>query len=120
MLVHRRVYEKYGLYNETFKVLSDWIWLANIYKNLKIGIINENLLFFRKIGISSNDDMVSAKEKFVFLRNKIPGLEWKDSYMMRYPHHLTIEQAYFLKNKYHNCPTFQKSIDLFVKHDLSK
>jgi FkbM family methyltransferase len=119
MLVHRRVYEKYGLYNETFKVLSDWIWLANIYKNLKIGIINENLLFFRKIGISSNDDMVSAKEKFVFLRNKIPGLEWKDSYMMRYPHHLTIEQAYFLKNKYHNCPTFQKSIDLFIKHDLS-
>ncbi len=82
MLVKRHVYEKVGLYDESIRICADWVWMATAYDTMKfnVSIVDEELLFFRKIGVSQSAALAErhAEERLQIYPRFFPGINEQD------------------------------------------
>ncbi len=119
MLVHKNVYAGFGLYDESYRVISDWCWIRKNLKRTRNLILDDSIVCFRPGGASGQDTVSTAQEKYHMLRREIPGLTWEDYYPMRYPHNLTRENALQLMDKYSHCQELRAALELFLEHDIA-
>nr|WP_319472163.1 FkbM family methyltransferase [uncultured Pseudodesulfovibrio sp.] len=82
MLVKRHVYEEVGLYDESIRICADWVWMATAYDTMKlnVSIVDEELLFFRKIGVSQSAALAErhAEERLQIYPRFFPGINEQD------------------------------------------
>ena len=65
-VVSRELFQKYGVFDDSFKIALDYDFLLRIYrKDIKSKSIGLVISCMRKIGVSSKDDWPSLKERFM-------------------------------------------------------
>ena len=96
--IHWSLYEKYGLYDDGLKIVSDWKWFVNavVFGGEKLYYVPIDVTIFDTTGISETNLAAREKERRTELENMLPSAILKD--YDRY--HFTIEQYRRLK-KYH-------------------
>lgn len=64
-LIKRNLFEKYGLYDENYRIVSDWKFLTEviIFRNASYKHINLTLTYFDFTGISTNSIDICSKER---------------------------------------------------------
>lgn len=78
--IERNLFLKYGLYDENYKIVSDWKWFLQVVglNNTKVAYQDINLTLFDMFGISnSNPDLEKAERRKV-LEELIPAGILKD------------------------------------------
>lgn len=70
----RSLFEKYGLFDENFKIVSDWKFylVAIILNNEKVSYRNINLTYFDMTGISNTSKDLNRIERRIVLEQLIP------------------------------------------------
>jgi glycosyltransferase involved in cell wall biosynthesis len=96
--IHRSVYEKYGLYDESLKIVSDWKWFLQTIGLGKVKPIYADIdvTIFDCSGISETNLVLRNKERRQVLEELLPPAVLADYDMYSFP----IEQYRRLK-KYH-------------------
>lgn len=99
--IRRDLYEKYGLYDEELKIVSDWKWFvkAIVFGGEKLYYVPIDVTIFDTTGISETNLEFREKERRVELEKMLPAAILKD--YDRY--HFPIDQYKRLK-KYHLWP----------------
>lgn len=99
--IHRSVYEKYGLYDETLKIVSDWKWFMNavVFGGEKLYYVPIDVTIFDTTGISETNLAAREAERRAELEKMLPAAILKD--YERY--HFPIDQYKRLK-RYHMWP----------------
>ena len=114
MLVKRDVYNRIGYYNDKMKICADWFWMAQAYDaNCSVSIVSEELLVFRKIGISS-----SPEHKELHFQERISGytqlfknISAADLDKLKSPASLTPEINKLLIKNNPQCKKLHKALD---------
>jgi hypothetical protein len=72
--IKRSLFEQYGLYDETLKIVSDWKWYMNIiiWRDINPVYINIDVIVFDMQGISSTSKDLDRKERIEVLRSVLP------------------------------------------------
>lgn len=96
--IHRSLYEKYGLYDESLKITSDWKWFVNavVFGGEKLYYVPIDVTIFDTTGISETNLDAREKERRVELEKMLPAAILKDYDNYHFP----IEQYKRLK-KHH-------------------
>ena len=96
--IHYSLYEKYGLYDESLRIVSDWKWFVNavVFGNEKVYYTPINVTIFDMTGISETNLEEREKERHAELEKILPIAILKDYDSFHFP----IEQYKRLK-KYH-------------------
>ena len=71
IVVPKRIYDMYGVYDETYKIMADVDWMHRIYK-LKVPFLHfQNVITnFTEGGISTtNKDLLEIDRKYYFIKN---------------------------------------------------
>lgn len=78
--IKRELFEKYGLYDENYKIVSDWKWFLNVIcmKNESYKYINLDVAYFDMTGISSTNKELDSQERHKVLSEMIPQCIIKD------------------------------------------
>ncbi|MCL2000546.1 MAG: hypothetical protein FWG74_03850, partial [Planctomycetes bacterium] len=105
-------------YDESFKVVSDWVWMRRVLPQIRHQVLDVDILAHRTGGVSSRDTSETALEKYRVVAPEAPGLTWEDYYPMRYPHNLTRENALQLLDKYAHCRELREALILFLEHEI--
>lgn len=113
LLVKREYYRVLGLYNEQFRIISDWNWLLKAYGRYSMTIVDMPLLCFTATGISSQVSKQHDDEKIHLISEAIHGFDDKDIEALRYPHHLKAEDIIFFANKYNDSVLFVRAMNIF-------
>lgn len=72
-LIQRRLFEKYGLYDESLRIVSDWEWfLQAILGDEQPRYVNINVLLYDKSGVSSINPEINKQERQAILEKLIP------------------------------------------------
>lgn len=73
--IKRSLFEKYGLYDETLKIVSDWKWylIAIGVNNEKVKYINLDITYFNMDGISNTNHRLEIQERRLVLEEIIPA-----------------------------------------------
>ena len=115
LLVHRSVYEHTGLYDESLKICSDWMWMLKVYEQqYRIGIVDLPLLYFYASGVSGQTSQQHDVEKTAYFSTIIPHFDKTDIDKIRYPHHLQMDEIVFYTQKYPDSAKFIKSMNIFA------
>ncbi len=65
-VVSRKLFQKHGLFDDSFKIAMDYDFLLRIYqKNIKFKSIGLVISCMRQEGLSSRNDWTSLKERFI-------------------------------------------------------
>ena len=85
--IHRSLYEKYGLYDDNLKIVSDWKWFVNavVFNNEKVFYIPINVTIFDMTGISETNLMEREKERHDELEKMLPLAILKDYDTLHFP-----------------------------------
>lgn len=96
--IHRSLYEKYGLYDDSLKITSDWKWFVNavVFGGEKLYYVPIDVTIFDTTGISETNLDAREKERRVELEKMLPAAILKDYDNYHFP----IEQYKRLK-KHH-------------------
>jgi glycosyltransferase involved in cell wall biosynthesis len=79
MLISKDTYNDVGYYDESRKVISDRIWMRSAYEQGKTAsIIDESILMFRQIGVSSIQSERHDREALDALREIAPSITESD------------------------------------------
>ena len=72
--IRRDMYEKYGLYDDTLKIVSDWKWFvqAVVFGGEKVYYIPMNVTIFDMTGISETNLVAREKERHDELEKMLP------------------------------------------------
>ena len=73
--IRRSLFDKFGLYDETLKIVSDWKWyliVAGLHK-ADINFVNINVCYFDTTGISSSSKKLDIAERRRVLEELIPS-----------------------------------------------
>jgi len=72
--IGRNLFEKYGLYDETLKIVSDWKWYmqAMIWGGEKIQYIDIDVTVFDMAGISNSNKTLENEERKAVLNDMFP------------------------------------------------
>ena len=72
--IHRSVYEKYGLYDENLKIVSDWKWFLQAIGlgNVKPVYVNIDVTIFDASGISESNLALRNQERRQVLEELLP------------------------------------------------
>lgn len=99
--IHRSVYEKYGLYDESLKIVSDWKWFLQAIGlgNVKPVYVDIDVTIFDCSGISETNLELRNKERRQVLEEVLPPAILADYDKYAFP----MEQYNRLK-KYHLWP----------------
>lgn len=115
--IHRNLYEKYGLYDESLKICSDWKWFVNavVFGGEKLYYVPIDVTIFDTSGISEKNLEFREKERHAELEKMLPAAILKDYDTWHFPidqvkrlkkHHLWglvyfIERVLFKLEKWH-------------------
>ena len=96
--IHRSLYEKYGLYDESLRITSDWKWFVNavVFGGEKLYYVPIDVTIFDTTGISETNLVAREKERRTELERILPSAILKDYDNYHFP----IEQYKRLK-KHH-------------------
>ena len=96
--IHRSLYEKYGLYDESLRITSDWKWFMNVvvFGGEKLYYVPIDVTIFDTTGVSETNLVVREKERRTELERILPSAILKDYDNYHFP----IEQYKRLK-KHH-------------------
>ena len=107
--IHRSLYEKYGLYDESLRIISDWKWFVNavVFGGEKLYYVPIDVTIFDTTGISETNLAAREKERRVELEKMLPAAILKDYDNYHFP----IEQYKRLKKApfMETCLLFGKS-----------
>lgn len=72
--IHRSVYEKYGLYDESLKIVSDWKWFLQVIglRNVKPVYVDIDVTIFDCGGISETNLELRNKERRQVMEEVLP------------------------------------------------
>ena len=78
--IHRSLYEKYRLYDENLKIVSDWKWFVNVvvFGGEKLYYVPIDVTIFDTTGISETNLDAREKERRVELEKILPAAILKD------------------------------------------
>lgn len=78
--IKRSLFEKYGLYDETLRIVSDWKWHLIVFglHNEKVNYINQDITCFDMKGISSSNSKLEKAERRLVLEELLPSNILKD------------------------------------------
>jgi glycosyltransferase involved in cell wall biosynthesis len=78
--IKRSLFDKFGLYNESNKIVSDWEFLLKTVglQNVTYKYIDEDITFFDNNGISNNSNLVCVDERNKVLEKYIPPMILSD------------------------------------------
>ena len=64
------LFEQYGLYDESLRIVSDWKWFMNVivFNNVKPVFVNVDVVLFDTNGISETNEQLNIDEKLNVLR----------------------------------------------------
>lgn len=99
--IHQSLYDKYGLYDESLKICSDWKWFVNavVFGGEKLYYVPIDVTIFDTTGISETNLDFREKERHAELEKMLPAAILKDYDQYHFP----IVQYKRLK-KYHLWP----------------
>ena len=115
--IHRSLYERYGLYDESLKICSDWKWFVNavVFGGEKLFYTPIDVTIFDTTGISETNLEFREQERHAELEKMLPTAILKDYDTWHFPisqvkrlrkHHLWglvyfIERVLFKLEKWH-------------------
>ncbi len=72
--IKRVLFEKYGLYDENFKIVSDWKWYMNVIclNNESLKYINLDVAYFDMGGLSNMNPALDKKERRQVVEELLP------------------------------------------------
>ncbi len=72
--IRRSLFDKYGLYDETLKIIADWKWYLIVVglNGVKVNFTDINVTFFDTTGISNNNKTLEKIERRKALEELIP------------------------------------------------
>jgi glycosyltransferase involved in cell wall biosynthesis len=91
-LIKKTLFEKYGLYDESLKIVSDWKFFLNVIglRNESVKYVDIDVTVFDMTGISSTNSKLERQERRKVLEELLPksilvdyDLYWRDIEMMR-------------------------------------
>lgn len=101
MLVRRSLYDDIGHYDESYKIISDYIFMIEAYsKGYKIQHLDSDLLFFSNTGISNMNNNLLLKEREQFFSGMFNFLDVEDLHVLSKDRNLSIEERLRLIKKY--------------------
>lgn len=79
-IIKRSLFDKYGLYDETLKIVSDWKWFLIVIglHNEKVNYTNQDFTCFDMEGISSSNSKLEKTERRLVLEELLPSSILKD------------------------------------------
>ena len=85
--IHRSLYEKFGLYDEKLKIVSDWKWFVNavVFGGEKVFYAPIDVTIFDMTGISETNLIEREKERNDELEKMLPIAILKDYHKYRFP-----------------------------------
>ena len=94
--IHKSLYEKYGLYDDSLKICSDWKWFVNavVFGGEKLYYVPVDITIFDTAGISETNLAFREQERNAELEKMLPAAILKDYYAYHFP----IDQIKRLKN----------------------
>jgi len=74
MFIKRKLFKKFGMYDESLKIVADWKFNVNtiILNNCSLFFLKFPIVFYDTMGISSKKRRLSTKEKNNCMKNMIP------------------------------------------------
>ncbi len=95
--IKKSLFDVYGNYDESLKIVSDWKWYLNIivFKNINIQYIDLNVTVFDMNGISNMNKKLESEERSQVLNSLLPDKIIQDYQMYSFP----IEQYLRVKKK---------------------
>ena len=101
MLVKKRLYDDIGPYDESYKIISDYIFMIQAYsKGYKIQHLDRDLLFFNNTGISNVNNDLLLKERKRCFSGLFNFLDEEDLVVLSKDRNLSIEERLRLIKKY--------------------
>jgi glycosyltransferase involved in cell wall biosynthesis len=106
--IKRSLFDKFGLYNESNKIVSDWEFFIKTVglQNASYRYIDEDITFFDNNGISNNSRVICISERNKILENNIPPMILADYWYY--------EKYEFLR------PAFKYKLTLFALRIIAK
>ena len=85
--IHRSLYEKYGLYDDTLKIVSDWKWFVQsvVLGGEKVHYIPMDVTIFDMTGISETNLKAREEERQREMEKMFPMAILKDYYNYHFP-----------------------------------
>lgn len=115
--IRHDLYEKYGLYDENLKIVSDWKWFVNavVFGGEKLYYVPIDVTIFDTTGISETNLAFREQERHAELEKMLPAAILKDYDTWHFPiaqvkrlkkHHLWpivyfVERIFFKLEKWH-------------------
>lgn len=83
--IKKALFEKYGLYDETLKIVSDWKFFFKvvIVHHCTVEHINKDIVLFDMSGVSSTNSKLLRKEREIVLKQFLPAYAI-DDYLARF------------------------------------
>jgi hypothetical protein len=85
--IHRTLYEKYGLYDDSLKIVSDWKWFVNavVFGGEKVFYTPIDVTIFDTTGISETNLIERENERTGQLKKMLPAAILKDYHDYFFP-----------------------------------
>jgi glycosyltransferase involved in cell wall biosynthesis len=101
MLVKAEVYNKYGCYDESYQIISDYVFTASLYKvDCSFKHVEKTLLYFRDKGISSTEHEKRQAERKQFFVRLFPFLDEEDLSIFKQHGRLSVDARLKLIEKH--------------------
>jgi glycosyltransferase involved in cell wall biosynthesis len=78
--IKRKLFDEYGLYNEEYKIVSDWAFFLKVIgvHNVPVKYIDVDISYYDMTGISSENGRLAAEERELELKKALPGRVYSD------------------------------------------
>lgn len=89
--IRRDLFDKYGLYDETYKIVSDWLFFAKVILHGEKSIfVDKRVVLFDVNGISTTNEEKTNNEKMMAMKTLLPDCVIED-----YEAYHKLKQNYF-------------------------
>ncbi|GHU81676.1 glycosyl transferase [Bacteroidia bacterium] len=95
--IRKKLFEQYGLYDDTYKIASDWVFFLKTIglNNVKVKYLDLNIVYFNMDGISNTNLSLSYNERTDILQSLLPPVIFED-----YQHFIKIESDFHSLHQY--------------------
>lgn len=101
MLVKRSLYDEIGPYDESYRIISDYVFMIKAYSGgYGITHLDRDLIFFRNTGISNNDKKLLQKERERLFSGLFNFLDEEDLMVLSKDRNISIKERLRLIKKY--------------------
>jgi hypothetical protein len=105
MLARADAYDIVGLYDATWRVIGDMVWMQKAYgRGLKVEVVDEAVFNFRQGGISAPDGDLHRAELLAHLGREFPGVDVRVLASLASAIRLTAEQITAIAHAYPEHP----------------